>query len=122
MQIGGNDLAHDEEPGKLARDIASFADYVITVYDVSHVIVGQLLPRHFESSGLKYNDKVNKVNQHLASMLKNLKNITFWKHRALWRGTVSLLLPDKVHLNDVGMQVYAKSVRAAVENHALMNI
>lgn len=107
MQIGGNDLSHEEEPDKLPRDIASFADYGITVYDVSHVIVGKLLPRHSESSGPKYNDKVNKVNQHLASLLKNLKNITFRKHRGLRRDTASLLLPDKVHLNDVGMQVHA---------------
>ena len=108
MQIGGNDLAHEEEPEKLARDIASFADYVITVYDVSHVIVGQLLPRHSESSCPNYNDKVNKVNQHLAFLLKNLKNITFWEHRGLWSDTASLLLPDKVNLNDVGIEVYAK--------------
>jgi hypothetical protein len=80
MEIDGNDLAHEEEPEKLARDIASFADYVITVYDVSHVTVGQLLPRHSGSSGPKYNDKVNKVNQHLASLLK-------------YRDTASLLLP-----------------------------
>ncbi|CAC5376961.1 unnamed protein product [Mytilus coruscus] len=45
IQIGGNDLTSERKPEKLARDIASFCDYIITVYGVSHVIVGQLLPR-----------------------------------------------------------------------------
>jgi len=73
-----------------------------------HIVYSIADNLHSESSGSKYNDKVNKVNQHLASLLKNLTNITFWKHRGQWRDTASLLLPDKVHLNDVGMQVYAK--------------
>ncbi|CAG2238450.1 unnamed protein product [Mytilus edulis] len=38
MQIGGNDLTQENYPDKLARDIVSFADYVITVYGVSHVV------------------------------------------------------------------------------------
>jgi hypothetical protein len=28
LQVGGNDLLHENNPNKLARDIISFADYV----------------------------------------------------------------------------------------------
>ncbi|XP_076070129.1 uncharacterized protein LOC143041880 isoform X1 [Mytilus galloprovincialis] len=58
MQIGGNDLTQENYPDKLARDIVSFADYVITVYGVSHVVIGQLLPRYSGSSGHDYNEKM----------------------------------------------------------------
>ncbi|VDI56299.1 Hypothetical predicted protein [Mytilus galloprovincialis] len=58
MQIGGNDLTQENYPDKLARDIVSFADCVITVYGVSHVVKGQLLPRYSRSSGHDYNEKM----------------------------------------------------------------
>ncbi|VDH98838.1 Hypothetical predicted protein [Mytilus galloprovincialis] len=113
MQIGGNDLTQENYPDKLARDIVSFADYVITVYGVSHVVIGQLLPRYSGSSGHDYNEKVNKVNRWLDLSLKGRVNITFWHHRGLWNNTASLLI-DQVHLNNAGMLIYAKNVRAAV--------
>jgi len=40
LQVGGNDLSYENNPDKLARDIISFADYVIMCYDVHHVIIG----------------------------------------------------------------------------------
>lgn len=46
LQVGGNDLSYKNNPDKLAWDIISFADYVITCYDVHHVIIGQLLPKN----------------------------------------------------------------------------
>ena len=46
LQIGGNDLAGEADPSKLARDIVIFANYIITCFQVRHVVVGQLLPRY----------------------------------------------------------------------------
>ena len=46
LQRGGNDLAGEADPAKLARDIVRFADYIITCFQVRHVVVGQLLPRY----------------------------------------------------------------------------
>ncbi|CAG2215629.1 unnamed protein product [Mytilus edulis] len=109
MQIGGNDLTQENYPDKLARDIVSFADNVITVYGVSHVVIGQLLPRYSGSSGHDYNEKVNKVNRWLDLSLKGRVNITFWHHRGLWNNTASLLI-DQVHLNNAGMLIYAKNM------------
>lgn len=114
LQLGGNDLTNEQNPEKLAGDIASFTDYIITCYQVSHVIVGQLLPRYSERSGVDYNNKVHKVNNDLHTILATRDCVTFWKHRGLWKNTPSLLLSDKVHLNNCGMEIYAKSVRAAV--------
>ena len=51
LQIGGNDLSRANIPEKLVRDIIAFTDYVITIYNIGHVIKGQLLPRYSEWSG-----------------------------------------------------------------------
>lgn len=44
------------------------------------------------------------------------KKISFWHHRGHWNNTdhTASLLIDEVHLNNTGMQFYAKNVRAAV--------
>lgn len=114
LQIGGNDLSSESDPKKLARDIVSFSDYIIHSYEMSHVIIGQLLPRYSEWTEEGYNVKVVDVNKHVEKMTSDKTNITFWHHRGLWKDTHEFLLKDKVHLNDEGMVIYAKSVRAAV--------
>ncbi|CAG2221487.1 unnamed protein product [Mytilus edulis] len=58
IQVEFASLGGGNYPDKLARDIVSFADYVITVYGVSHVVIGQLLPRYSGSSGHDYNEKM----------------------------------------------------------------
>ena len=91
LQLGGNDLTDEQNPEQLVRDITSFADYIITWYQVSHVIVGQLLPMYSERSGVDYNNKVHKVNNQLHTTLATRDCVTFWKHRGLWKNTSSLL-------------------------------
>ena len=100
LQIGGNDLDREDNPISLARDIISFANYLITCYDVSHVIVGQLIPR-FSGTRSDYNDKVIVVNNHLELELKFVNNITFWKHRGIWKNTRAIMSRDNVHFNDI---------------------
>ena len=114
LQIGGNNLYAEPEPHKLARDMIVFADYIINCYQVNHVVIGQLLPRYSGSSEVNYNSKVVEVNKTLRHNLQYRADITYWEHRGLWKNTPALLLRDKVHLNDEGMEKYAKSVRAAV--------
>ena len=112
LQIGGNDLNQESDPEKLARDILSYSNYLITCYRVNHVTIGQLIPRYNGSDD--YNVKVIAVNKHLVTMTKFQNNITYWKHRGVWKNTLSLLCRDKVHFNQDGMLLYAKNVRAAV--------
>ena len=114
LQVGGNDLSYENNPDKLARDIISFVDYVITRYHVHHVIIGQLLPRYSGKPEMNYNKKVVDVNKHLAVSSADRNDITYWRHRGLWKDTQRLLLQDKVHLNTESMHIYAKSVRATV--------
>ena len=114
LQVGGNDLSYENNPDKLARDIISFADYVIMCYDVHHMIIDQLLPRYSEKPEMNYNNKVVDVNKHLAVSSADRNDITYWRHRGLWKDTQRLLLQDKVHLNTESMHIYAKSVRATV--------
>ena len=114
LQVGGNDLSSENEPVKIARDISVFADYIINCYHVNHVVIGQLLPRYSERPEAYYNNKVYIVNKELSHLVKERDNATFWHHRGLWKNTPDLLLKDKVHLNDEGMEIYARSVRAAV--------
>lgn len=53
------------------------------------------------------------MSQMKTAMFKRQNNISFWKHRGLWKNIESLLT-EKVHINDVGKRIYAKSIRAAV--------
>ena len=107
LQVGGNDLSYENNPDKLARDIISFADYVITCYDVHHMIIDQLLPRYSEKPEMNYNNKVVDVNKHLAVSSADCNDITYWRHRGLSKDTQMLLLQDNVHLNTESMHIYA---------------
>ena len=112
LQIGGNDLDRECDPERLARDILSYSNYLITCYGVSHVIIGQLIPRYNGSDD--YNIKVVAVNKQLVTMAKFHDKITYWKHRGVWKNTLSLLCRDKLHFNQDGMLIYAKNIRAAI--------
>jgi hypothetical protein len=61
LQVGGNDLSYENNPDKLARDIISFADYVIMCYDVHHMIIDQLLPRYSEKPEMNYNQRLSRA-------------------------------------------------------------
>jgi len=64
---------------------------------------------------MNYNNKVVDVNKHLAVSSADRNDITYWRHRGLWKDTQRLLLQDKVHLNAEGMHIYAKSVEQLLE-------
>ena len=112
LQIGGNDLDKERETLRLSRDIISFSNFLVTCYNVNHVIIGQLIPRY--SGRTDNNEKVIAVNKQLQTAVLNLHNVSYWKHRGIWKDTQSLLRHDKVHFNHDGMIIYAKNVRAAV--------
>ena len=77
LQAGGNDLSRENIPEKLVRDFFAFTDYVITVYNIGHVIIGQLLMRYSEWSGSEYNEKVFSINKKLKAALKDRNNATY---------------------------------------------
>jgi len=61
-----------------------------------------------------YNGKVYNVNNTLQRILCTRNDITYWSHKGLWQNIPDLLLNDLVHLNQEGLEIYARNVRAAV--------
>lgn len=109
-------MAGESDPAKLARDIVSFADYIITRYHVRHVVVGQLLLIYSGEPEVnyEYNGQVYDVNNTAQRILCTRNDITYWSHKGLWQNIPDLLLNDLVHLNQEGLEIYARNVRAAV--------
>lgn len=64
------DLCREENQENLARVIRSFAEFLLVADSVSHLIVGQLLPRYFEGLNRRYNVKVVEVNKQLTARFK----------------------------------------------------
>ena len=115
LQIGGNDLSDpDCDPGRLARDIIAFAQFLISGYGVSHVIICQLFPRFAVRCYAHYNDHVYMVNNEIGRLLQNNSNISLWHNRGFWKNPRSLIGYDGVHLNHHGMVKYARNMRAAI--------
>ena len=54
------------------------------------------------------------VNRRLKSAVVERPWLTYWKHKGLKNCSISPLSSELVHLNDVGMQCYIRSVRGAV--------
>ena len=74
LQIGGNDLSDPlVNPHTLAVNIMSFAHYLITVFNVNHVIIGQLLFRFSRRCPNDYNERVISVNDRLPSWQSPIK-------------------------------------------------
>ena len=61
-----------------------------------------------------YNGKIYDVSNTFLRILCTRNDITYWSHRGLWQNTPDLLLNDLVHLNQEGLEIYARNVRAAV--------
>ncbi|MES9881298.1 MAG: SGNH/GDSL hydrolase family protein [Sedimenticola sp.] len=113
LQIGENDLSSGVRPEELAKHVLSFGEFLAVVYR-AHVIIGQLLPR----TGLVFNGKVRVVNHILAEKVKFVDNVVVWRHRGFYNPDIHFLLPDNVHLNEVGQRKLCRSLKYAVLNHA----
>ena len=116
LQIGGNDLSDPLcTASSLATDILSFASFLTEAYtSVNQVIIRQFLRRYSKRNPVDYNDKVYAVNAKLNTLVENNPNVSFWQHRGFWKNTQELMLKDGVHLNELGMKKYAKSVHVAI--------
>ena len=118
LQIGGNDLSDPlVNPHTLAVNIMSFAHYLITVFNVNHVIIGQLLFRFSRRCPNDYNERVISLNDRLRVLCSQYHNISFWHHRGLWRDIKTMLDTDNTHLKPRYMPTYARSVKVAVGSH-----
>ena len=69
IQVGSNDVSDsDLSPTELARDIVSYAEYVLNTLHVAFLVIGELVPRAAPSHPA-FNDHIRLCNQALKQML-----------------------------------------------------
>jgi len=79
------------------------------------VVIGELLWRDPMRVHSEYNKNVTDTNSALYNMIQTdgIPNIILWRHHGFWKD-FSHIYHDGVHLNDVGMKKYFRSIRSAV--------
>ena len=119
LQIGGNDLDRVNAcPSNIAQALMSFANMLITVYQVKRVLIGQVFYR-FHDNG-QFNLKTKALTAHLKLLLRHNENtqIFLWTHKGgFWNSPAHLYAGDKVHFNSAGLRKQATSVRTAIGHH-----
>ncbi|XP_033731234.1 uncharacterized protein LOC117320859 [Pecten maximus] len=118
LQCGGNDLSRECDVNELARKIINFASLVMNAPSVQRVVIGQLLPRFSQRLRHSYNEDVVKLNLALEAMASKQDFLSFWHHRGFWANPRPLYARDTVHLNEVGMRKYYRSMKAAIVFHS----
>ncbi|KAK3107421.1 hypothetical protein FSP39_014198 [Pinctada imbricata] len=116
LQIGGNDIKSRCNIHSIVSSITSFAQYLIHVKNVRHVLIGQLLRRRPDKVGHLYNGHVIKINIALDAWCSRSEYpIKFWKHRGFWSPDLNFLSRDGVHLKkEKYMLKYLQSIKSAV--------
>ena len=130
IQIGTNDLAHTKcNPVELANDIIKFAQMLVFRGFVSHVVIGQILPRVISGGAgvralgskqrparhtrIDFNEVRLVANDTLRLLARHLANVHFWPHRGMFDDWHKLLDRYGLHLNNAGQRKYARSIRGA---------
>ena len=116
LQIGGNDLSDKNTTTlSVANEIFSFAHFLHYGLHINIVVIGELLWRDPMRVHSEYNKNVTDTNSALYNMIQTdgIPNIIFWRHHGFWKD-FSHICHDGVHLNDVGMKKYFRSIRNAV--------
>ena len=118
IQIGENELDNptcERIASKLARDIVSFAQWLIEGFSVRQVAVLALFQRRRTRHVAVnlFNACVDRVNAELKTLCSANTGCFYWRHKGLKSGLPQSLCPDLVHLNRAGMRKYIYSVRGA---------
>ena len=122
LEIGSNDLCQLHIPVKtllvkLRECVARFTSRGV------HVVLGEVLRRNAKlnsptSTGqerylAQYNERVKEFNDGVAEFVISAPRVSIWYHFEL---NQSLPFRDGIHPSGSGLGLYAKSVRAAIEN------
>jgi lysophospholipase L1-like esterase len=124
LHIGENDLGV-LKPDQISGAISSLSFYISSVCpSVKFFICSELLPfpkfrEQFQSDPMA---AVGPVNASLSAAMEirsiaplpGTMSVKFWRHEMGVRTSTDLFKSDRVHLNDVGMERYYRSVRAAI--------
>ena len=127
LDIGTNDLALPLfNPEKLASAIAELAHTLLTVYNVRHIVVLQILhrfrslrPNRRRINIENFNNDVDTCNQLLSEKLSRFSTCQLWWHKGLWgENQRSMIDADGVHLSKPrGHRKYFYNLRAIVVSY-----
>ena len=108
----------------VAGNLFALAQYLVNFYNVKRVVVMQILHRLRPKRRVRhpvdigwFNDRCDQVNRLLVELVKDERNIFYWKHKGLFEPEqLSLALDeDGTHPNYVaGYPKYFKNIRAVV--------
>lgn len=116
LEIGSNDLCNPRlNTNDLATNIFRLVQTLHFSYNVSHIIVSQVLPRRsFPRMTPSYNTRVTQLTRLLHHFLRVTPFATLWFHPKILRTQSSVFLRDGVHLNFSGNHVLYHSYQKAI--------
>ena len=124
LDIGSNDLCnpfcnvHD-----LRNNIICLVETFHFRYHVTHIIVGQILPRLSPPAIFPpYNSQVQQLNHELSRFFKHTSFASFWWHPQVLRSKSSVFLKDGVHLNREGNHLLYHSYQKALLRYFSCNM
>ena len=117
IELGSNDATNAYlSENAIVNDMCTIARSLVQA-GVQRVIFGQVLWRSEEgipAAVQHYNWKVVMLNRRMCHLLPTMPSTSYWKHRGLWNSVHPILLPDGVHLTDVGNHRLFRSIRGAL--------
>lgn len=128
IDIGTNDLSSSTlnlTPSQLADYLVDFATQLLS-RGARCVILGEVLPRFGPALGMMgipgpvFTNAVNEFNTQLRTNCHHIGRVTVWGHTRIFSVSLNPLTlpdtyaPDGVHLSDIGMKRYSKSIRGAL--------
>ena len=120
LHVGSNDLCNpDIDPSKLARDIFTFAEYLVDGHAVQVVVISAILHRRTVPAAVSdYNRRVDLANRRLSRVLErstdHTNSIILDSHTGLKDSTQDIFASDGIHLNLAGNLKLCKGVRRAL--------
>ena len=113
--LGTNDLDSGKQPDKVAWRLYLLAAGLQITYHIRSVFIEQILYRDTVQFP-RFRHRADLANSKLEALTTGLGNkcVAFWNHHNFKKPQRRLLLPDGVHLNQVGMVRYWRSLRGAI--------
>ena len=115
VALGTNDLDRGMAPDKVAWRLYLMAAGLQIEHHIRYVFIEQILyrdPVKFPDFNWRA-DAANEKVQHLVTNLSNTR-VRYWEHRNFKNPRRPLICGDGVHLNQVGMAKYWRSLRGAI--------
>jgi len=114
LQLGTNDLVA-QAPQTVGSSIEELVRLLHDDLGVQYIGVCQVLRRCPPPVRVTdFNTRVQKLHRYLQVVLGPLPFCFYWKHIGFWNPSSNLFLRDGVHLNDLGLFRFHRSLRGAV--------